>query len=248
MKGNNWPEPRVARLLELFASGLTMNAMADALNAAEPGLDTTGSAVSGMCNRLRKKYPEAMTRPVAESGWTEERVTLLRTMWEQGQSAGQITEVIGFTRSAVLGKLKRLYKAGKPIRAVSAKTPRQTRPTGGKGRFVLPRQKYNGGRHAHLSAVIENSAAKLTPRHGYTARAGAFEPLSGTNPRTLTERPFNGCCWPVGGEGADTLFCCAPKAGRSYCAAHESAGISLSAPSPAVNEKHWIVTPRRRAA
>lgn len=248
MKGNHWPAARTALLKDLYTKGLTMRAIASAMNAAEPGLNMTSSSVSGMVSRARAKDAKTWKPTPKETGWTAERVARLREMWEQGQSAAQITDEIGFTRSAILGKIKRLYKAGKPVRAVSAKAPRQTRPTGGKGRFVLPRQKHNGGRQAHLSAVIQNNAAKLTPGDGYKARTEAFAPLPGTNPRTLMERPSNGCCWPVGGEGADTLFCSAAKAGQSYCATHGGSGITESQPSKRNTEKHWIVTPRRRAA
>lgn len=42
--------------------------------------------------------------------WTDERVSLLRQMWANGQSASQIAKALGgnITRNAVIGKVHRL--------------------------------------------------------------------------------------------------------------------------------------------
>ncbi|MHA6347376.1 GcrA family cell cycle regulator, partial [Roseivivax sp. CAU 1761] len=41
--------------------------------------------------------------------WTDERVELLKKMWNEGQSASQIAkELGGVTRNAVIGKVHRL--------------------------------------------------------------------------------------------------------------------------------------------
>ncbi len=47
--------------------------------------------------------------------WTEERTTLLRTLWLQGQTASQIAERLGgVTRNAVIGKAHRLGLSSRP--------------------------------------------------------------------------------------------------------------------------------------
>jgi GcrA cell cycle regulator len=47
--------------------------------------------------------------------WTEERTTLLRTLWLQGQTASQIAERLGgVTRNAVIGKAHRLDLKARP--------------------------------------------------------------------------------------------------------------------------------------
>jgi GcrA cell cycle regulator len=47
--------------------------------------------------------------PLAITGWTDERVTELRRLWDNGDSASQIAATLGrTTRCAVLGKVHRL--------------------------------------------------------------------------------------------------------------------------------------------
>jgi hypothetical protein len=43
-----------------------------------------------------------------------------------------------------------------------------------------------------------------------------------TGAKTLMNRGADECCFPIAGEGADTLFCCAAveAEGKSYCAGH----------------------------
>ena len=51
-------------------------------------------------------------------GWTDERVDLLRRLWEEGQSASKIAAQLGgVTRNAVIGKVHRLGFAGR-VKAV----------------------------------------------------------------------------------------------------------------------------------
>ena len=44
-------------------------------------------------------------------GWTAERVSLLQQLWASGATAGAIGAQLGFSRSAVLGKILRLRRA-----------------------------------------------------------------------------------------------------------------------------------------
>src|SRR5204863_2873937 len=66
-------------------------------------------------------------------GWTDERVELLKRLWQDGLSASQIAKQLGgVTRNAVIGKVHRLGLSGraapsKPARTVF-KAPRPARP------------------------------------------------------------------------------------------------------------------------
>ncbi|WP_293682907.1 GcrA family cell cycle regulator, partial [uncultured Phenylobacterium sp.] len=66
-------------------------------------------------------------------GWTDDRVDLLKTLWQDGLSASQISKQLGgVTRNAVIGKIHRLGLSGrgtpsKPQRTVFT-SPRPTRP------------------------------------------------------------------------------------------------------------------------
>src|SRR3954469_22576919 len=69
----------------------------------------------------------------AGMGWTDERVELLKKLWQDGLSASQIAKQLGgVTRNAVIGKVHRLGLSGpaaaaKPQRTVF-KAPRPVRP------------------------------------------------------------------------------------------------------------------------
>src|SRR5579862_2686395 len=66
-------------------------------------------------------------------GWTDERVELLKKLWQDGLSASQIAKQLGgVTRNAVIGKVHRLGLSGratpsKPTRT-TFKAPRPARP------------------------------------------------------------------------------------------------------------------------
>ena len=67
------------------------------------------------------------------AGWTDERVDLLRRLWDEGLSASQIAAQLGgVTRNAVIGKVHRLGLSGRaapsqPTRP-AFKAPRPARP------------------------------------------------------------------------------------------------------------------------
>src|SRR5690348_4146574 len=65
-------------------------------------------------------------------GWTDERVELLKKLWQDGLSASQIAKQLGgVTRNAVIGKVHRLGLSGRAAPSKPArpqfKTPRPVR-------------------------------------------------------------------------------------------------------------------------
>jgi len=63
--------------------------------------------------------------------WTEERVAMLKRLWEDGRSASQIAEAMGdVSRNAVIGKAHRLGLKGRPspIRRERAAQSKQRPP------------------------------------------------------------------------------------------------------------------------
>src|ERR1700754_709260 len=62
-----------------------------------------------------------------EITWTDDRVELLKRLWQEGLSASQIAgELGGITRNAVIGKVHRLGLSGR-AKAPSSAAPRQGR-------------------------------------------------------------------------------------------------------------------------
>ena len=66
-----------------------------------------------------------------ETSWTEERLEMLKALWEEGLSISQIGERLVVTRNAVAGKAHRLNLrkrqspiAKKPKKAVEPETPK----------------------------------------------------------------------------------------------------------------------------
>jgi hypothetical protein len=71
-----------------------------------------------------------VTTPIVDNDWTDERVSILVQMREQGVQRGAIADAINkqtgsnFTRSAICGKIDRLFPAAKPV-----KTPEERAET-----------------------------------------------------------------------------------------------------------------------
>src|SRR5438128_4347801 len=92
----------------------------------------------------------------ANMGWTDERVELLKKLWQDGLSASQIAKQLGgVTRNAVIGKVHRLGLSGratpsKPARP-TFKAPRPARPV--TSAPSAPRRLAEPALHAHAPAV-----------------------------------------------------------------------------------------------
>jgi hypothetical protein len=126
--------------------------------------------------------------------WPEERVERLRVLYiEKGMSAGACAKEMGdVSRSAVIGiAVRRGWARSQEV------TSQNNRRAGQIGQ---------GTRAAALKPIVR-------------ANWGVFEQPSATARPWIT-RVFGECAFPVGGEGADTLSCCAGTGGESYCAHH----------------------------
>lgn len=157
-------------------------------------------------------------------GWTDDRVAMLTKLWADGRSASQIAKQMGgVTRAAVIGKARRLSLPGratpsKPTREKApAQTVRRTRSEAGKVNA------HPGGRPKVFRLVPGNPVEGSKP---VPIKAASFEVLPGTNPKHWTERKFGECSWPVSGEGADTMSCCAVVERGGVCAQHARLAFS----------------------
>ena len=148
--------------------------------------------------------------------WTEERTTLLRTLWLQGQTASQIAERLGgVTRNAVIGKAHRLGLSSRPspIRQRPAARPATQAPTAASAPRV----------HAPEAAKPATQPApvpQMAPAPSRTVKAA-------TGSRA--------CMWPVGDPKQPGFhFCGAPaEPGRPYCAGHCSVAYHRKADAAA---------------
>ena len=152
--------------------------------------------------------------------WTDERVELLKKLWQDGLSASQIAaELGGVTRNAVIGKVHRLGISGRGQPTSSIKRQRRTHPTG-----IRRTRSVSVGNLALKGNLDYLPDADLQPRRNVVV------PI----PRRLTIFQLNEhtCKWPVGDPGAEDFHFCGHDSLENlpYCEYH--AGVAYQAPDP----------------
>lgn len=138
-------------------------------------------------------------------GWTDERVELLKKLWQDGLSASQIAKQLGgVTRNAVIGKVHRLGLSGraapsKPQRTVF-KAPRPARPVAASP--SAPRR------------IAEPVAATPAP-----APVRYVDEKPGT--ATVLTLGAHMCKWPIGDPSSDSFTFCGRRQDEGpYCVEH----------------------------
>ena len=140
--------------------------------------------------------PEFNRKRVPEETWLQ-----VKEMWAMGLSGSEIARKIGVTRNVVIGLIHRRLGGGARgtfrttgVRVYSERSPRLART-------YLPR----------LKAV--NPAAPPQPEPPPKAVKADEKGL-------MDIRYGRHCCYPVGGAGADTIYCGGPTGGKNYCPEH----------------------------
>ena len=170
--------------------------------------------------------------------WTDERVELLKKMWNDGQSASQIAkELGGVTRNAVIGKVHRLglsnrtsgaapakseakpkesakpeaKAAPKPAPAPKPEPAAEAKPVSPARRQIIP---------AGQPLPPQPSANEISPE----ALAKVSEIEKKAKKLTLMELTERTCKWPVGDPATDDFWFCghATETGKPYCEAHNA--------------------------
>ena len=138
-------------------------------------------------------------------GWTDERVELLKKLWQEGLSASQIAKQLGgVTRNAVIGKVHRLGLSGratpsKPARTVF-KAPRPARPAAAP---AAPRRLAEPA-----SLVAQPSPVRYVDEAPGTA--------------TVLTLGAHMCKWPIGDPSLDSFTFCGRRSEEHgpYCTEH----------------------------
>lgn len=146
--------------------------------------------------------------------WTDERVELLRKLWNEGLSASQVAAEIGagITRNAVIGKIHRLGLSQRAKTAIAprprvAKPPRQQAPV-----------------RSHAPSMMGNVALALAPRALALPEIRPQEevviPLS--ERVTIMELREAMCRWPIGDPTTSEFRFCGARSpgGGPYCGYH----------------------------
>jgi len=139
--------------------------------------------------------------------WPKDRVEIVRALWNDGWSAGQIAVKLGapyVTRNAVIGIV---YRRKLSTRAPAAK------PT----HFVS----YERAKPGPKPKMPPRGPVVLTKLRPLKPEAPAPKPtIDYSFARPWEERGKRQCAFPIG-SGADVLSCCAPTE-RTYCKACEA--------------------------
>ncbi len=166
-----------------------------------------------------------MTDQIAANGtvmsWTEERVELLRKLWDSGLSASRIAAELagGVTRNAVIGKVHRLGLSGRVKPQASNAARARPKLPGQVARPQMPQR------------------AMPMPMRGNTALALQTRPMPVPQARdatgnnvvpmaenvTIMELRESMCRWPVGDPASAEFRYCggrAPIGDGPYCSYH----------------------------
>lgn len=135
---------------------------------------------------------------MSQLGWSDDRVTALKSLWLDGLSASQIARKLGgVTRNAVIGKVHRLglgravpSAPSRPVRILIPRSPR---------RATAPRAK-TAIRHTPLPAPPEGPGLVSS----------------------LAALGVHACKWPIGDPKASSFSFCGRLANGPYCAAHKA--------------------------
>jgi GcrA cell cycle regulator len=169
------------------------------------------------------------------TGWTDERVELLKKLWLEGLSASQIAGVLGegVTRNAVIGKVHRLKLTGRAKPASSAPRARTAprapsvrristgsqRPSSGIASMMKSRNMSGGG------AIQGATALKMEDefqREVYVAPQVQELYIPEDQRLSLLQLNEHTCKWPIGDPLTPDFYFCGQHSeeGKPYCDFH----------------------------
>jgi len=145
--------------------------------------------------------------------WTNEKIAQLKSLWKKGSLAGEIGEVLGISKSAVIGKANRLKCAPRQAGRLNS-VPRQYTTS-----LNIPRPSTT------RRQVLEKILMEMEPE----------------NPTVLESLTSNQCKFPLGQEKDPVKFFCgrerwigSRKHGPNYCKYHVHVAAKLEDPKKAI--------------
>lgn len=154
--------------------------------------------------------------------WTDDRVELLKKLWNDGLSASQIANQMGgVTRNAVIGKVHRLGLSGRA-------TSTRGRAAKGAGKTAASKQRSQRREPKMPNLNIGNTALKAEPQakaqpiaEEKIAPMKLVNTVSGDNVSIFDLTEFT-CRWPEGDPSTNDFHFCGGKNNGSgpYCETH----------------------------
>jgi GcrA cell cycle regulator len=145
--------------------------------------------------------------------WTDDRVDLLKKLWQEGLSASQIAGRLGgVTRNAVIGKVHRLGLSG---RATTSRLKSRPRPRVNTPRRPQQRPNFRQLGNPAFRSLYQGEAEPFVP-----APEEIDIPLA--ERKNLQDLMESDCRWPIGDPQHDDFhFCNRGKVpGLPYCEFH----------------------------
>ena len=155
--------------------------------------------------------------------WTEETISRLRSLWQEGLSTAEIGRRLSITKNAVVGKAHRLILPPRP-------SPIRKTPGGAEAMSLRPaRREAPRPPRAGAPQSVRVATPRPTP-----ATPAAVTPLRvivpAPEPAAVAMRPAvfetrrrgQSCCWPLGDPGTKQFRFCGgePLQGKPYCSEH----------------------------
>ncbi len=170
--------------------------------------------------------------------WTEETISRLRSLWQEGLSTAEIGRRLAVTKNAVVGKAHRLTLPPRPspIRKASGENAGAPRPRRDPARTLKLVSKPPGARApAAMPEPLPPEAAAGQPDTPVAALR-AIRPLqppaaqiapdlelaASRSSQPVQRRRGQTCCWPLGEPGTKQFRFCGgePMPGKPYCCEH----------------------------
>lgn len=153
--------------------------------------------------------------------WTEDRVELLKKLWNDGLSASQIAgELGGVTRNAVIGKVHRLGLSGR------AKAPSSGGASARPRKPAAPRASsgFNAASHTRGNTALVPQS-RVQPEARAEPKPELMDPdvvVPFSERVTIMELKENMCRWPMGDPANTDFRYCGLKTdtGVPYCGYH----------------------------
>ncbi len=155
--------------------------------------------------------------------WTDERIEILRNLWDRGMSASQISEQLGgnITRNAVIGKAHRLGLKSRPS-PVKAESSRKAPPQAAVPKVVAPPVAAVPAPPPQAIPAPSFERLPMVPPMPSPAPVPRRPRVEGEKVITLLDLSDKICKWPIGHpDEEDFHFCGSPvNPGTPYCAEH----------------------------
>lgn len=148
--------------------------------------------------------------------WSDERVDLLRRLWEEGLSASQIaTQLGGVTRNAVIGKVHRLGLSGR-VKSTDAASATQRKAA----REIEADVDLQIAPVADVVVTVE--VMPPAPPERAVPVAAEAPPLAVSRRVTIMDLRESMCRWPLGDPTSPDFHYCGDRAitGLPYCTHH----------------------------